>query len=67
MAKVPTFIEPGLTRYLTDMLLERDRLLAGKLSTIAANKSVLLYSPSEKVYEVKVDDAGVISATLVAG
>ena len=67
MAKVPTFVDPGLTDYLSRMLVERDRLLAGKLSATTANKSILLYSPSEKVYEVTVSDAGALVVTLVAG
>jgi len=67
VVKVPPFKEPGLSTFLTDMVKERDRLLATRLSSLTANKSLLLFSPSEKVYEIKVDDAGVITATLVAG
>lgn len=67
MMKVPTFKEPGLTDFLTRMLADRDRIAGSLLSAGTANRSVLLYSPSKKVYEVMVDDAGVITTTLVAG
>ena len=65
--KVPEFKEPGLTDFLVRVLEERDRVRKDLLSSHTANNSVLLQSPGKKVYEVKVDDAGVISATLVAG
>ena len=67
MAKVPTFKEPGLSAFLSSMIVERDRLAETKLSAISANKSVLLFSPSEKVYEVTVSDAGVLVVTQVSG
>jgi hypothetical protein len=65
--RVPIFQEPGLTQFLVDLIAERDRFALDRLSRITANHSVLLQSPGGKVYEVKVNDAGVISATLVAG
>jgi hypothetical protein len=67
MMKVPTFQEPGLSRFLEDMSKEVQQF---RIDTVAANKanhSLLLISPSKKVYEIKVDDAGAISATLVRG
>lgn len=67
MRSVPKFKEPELTRFLEDLLKEvtirdKDKLYASK-----ANHSVLLLSPSLKTYEIKIDDAGVLSATLVQG
>jgi hypothetical protein len=67
LQKVPEFREPGLTDFLNQVIQERERLDGQRLSKITANHSVLLQSPAGKVYEVKVNDAGVISATLVAG
>jgi hypothetical protein len=65
--KVPEFKEPGLTDFLVRVEAERNREMSNLLSAVSGNRSVLLLSPSKKVYEVKVSDAGVISATLVAG
>jgi hypothetical protein len=65
--KVPQFKEPGLTDFLTKSQTESSRVQNGFMTKATANNSVLLYSPSMKVYEVKVSDAGVLSATLVAG
>lgn len=67
MIKVPEFKEPGLTDFLVRVEAERNREMSNLLSAVSGNRSVLLLSPSKKVYEVKVSDAGVISATLVAG
>lgn len=65
--RVPMFPVPGLSDFLTQMINEREREDGDRLHKIKANNSVLLQSSGGKVYEVKVDDAGVISATLVAG
>lgn len=67
MIRVPEFREPGLTKFLSQMATEREEKLDQKLSNRTANHSLLLQSPNNKVYEITVDDAGVISATLVAG
>jgi hypothetical protein len=67
MLRVPDFKEPGLTDFLTRVLEERDRVTSSLMSRQSANNSVLLYSPSMKVYELKVNDAGAVSATLVSG
>jgi hypothetical protein len=67
MITVPNFEEPGLTDFLVRVLTERERVESQLLSRQTANNSVLLYSPSLKVYEIKVSDAGAISATLVSG
>ena len=65
--RVPEFKEPGLTDFLIRVLEDRDRGREDYLKSKTANHSLLLISPGMKVYEIKVDDAGVISATLVAG
>ena len=65
--RVPTFLEPGLTRFLTDQVEERDRLLKAKLDKDRGNHSIILLSPSEKAYEITVTDAGALVITLVAG
>jgi hypothetical protein len=65
--KVPEFEEKGLTDFLVRMLAEQERVHNGYLTKNVANHSVLLQSPGGKVYEVKVNDAGVIAATLVSG
>lgn len=67
MIKVPNFKEPGLTEFLIRVQNERERIEATLMSRSSANQSVYLYSPSKKVYEVKVSDAGALSVTLVAG
>lgn len=65
--RVPTFKEPGLTDFLVRLVQDRDRLLEGTLSKVTANQSLLLQSPAGKVYEVKVNDAGVLTLTQLSG
>jgi hypothetical protein len=67
MIRVPEFQEPGLTKFLSQMASDREDKLDQKLSKQTANHSLLLQSSGGKVYEIKVDDAGIITATLVAG
>lgn len=64
--KVPVFRDPAVTDFLTRYIESKDREYKMVMSRVSANDSLLLFSPSRKVYEVRVDDAGVISATLVA-
>jgi len=65
--KVPNFEDPEVTKFLTEYLRELDRTSKDVLSSVTGNKSVLLYSPSKYVFEIKVSDTGVISATKVSG
>ena len=58
---------PEITTFLTEWARDIEGLDKDTLKKNTANYSVLLYSPSKKVYEIKVDDAGVVSATLVQG
>lgn len=64
--KTPVFREPGLTDYLTRAFEEQDRNRSETLSKVTANHSLLLQSPSNKIYEVTVSDAGALVITLVA-
>jgi hypothetical protein len=65
--KVPNFKEPEVTKFLEQWQLELERKMANLLNSNSANQSVLLYSPSKKVFEIKVSDTGVITATKVQG
>jgi hypothetical protein len=65
--RVPQFKEPGLTKFLEDLDNDLRRAQIFNVNSRTARDSALLQSPSGKVYAVKVDDAGVISTTLVAG
>lgn len=66
--KVPNFKEPGLSDFLARMIEERERNDAKNLSKVEANNSLLLHASdlSGKVYEIKVDGAGLLTATQVA-
>jgi len=65
--RIPNFKDPEVTKFLVQWDLELQRMRHDFLSSAGANRSVLLYSPGKKVYEVKVDDSGVLSTTYVAG
>jgi len=65
--KVPDFREPGLSDFLRRVEADRDRVANSVLSAVSGNHSVLLLSPGKKTYEIKVSDAGAITATLVSG
>jgi hypothetical protein len=67
MMRVPNFKDLEVTKFLSEMLREFDRSDKEVLSAITANRSVLLYSPSKKVFEITVSDTGVITATKVSG
>jgi hypothetical protein len=65
--RIPNFKDPEVTKFMIEYMRDQEREARGKMDSNTANRAVLLYSPSKKVYEIKVDDAGVISATKVAG
>lgn len=67
MIKVPQFQDTNITKFLNDLVKNIDDTNNGKMSLNTANKSLLLYSPSLKVFEIKVSDTGVITATKVSG
>jgi hypothetical protein len=65
--KVPDFKDPDVTKFFVTVVRELDRVQRASMSSNTANNSLLLYSPSLKVYEIKVSDTGVITATHVQG
>ncbi|MET0643130.1 MAG: hypothetical protein ABWZ17_02055 [Candidatus Binatia bacterium] len=65
--KVPEMKDEELRRFLVDLLKLIDDREAEHMSRIQANDSVLLLSPNRKTYKVSVDDAGVVTTTLVQG
>jgi len=65
--RVPNFQDPDVTKFLIEMDRDLERDKRNYLSTTTANHSVLLLSPSKKTYEITVNDAGVLVATLVQG
>jgi hypothetical protein len=65
--KVPNFQDPEVTKFLVEFIREQEKREKDFLKSFTANKSVLLFSPSLKVFEVTVSDTGVITATKVQG
>ena len=65
--RIPNFKDPEITKFLVEWDLELQRMRKDQLSAIGGNRSLLLYSPGKKVYEVTVDDSGVLTTTKVAG
>lgn len=63
MMRVPKFDDSELTKFVTELLREIDRSSKDKISAVTANHSVLLISPSKKVFEVTVSDAGTLVVT----
>jgi len=65
--RIPNFKDIEITKFLVQWDLELQRMRKDQLSAIGGNRALLLYSPSKKVYEITVDDAGVLHTTYVAG
>jgi len=65
--RIPKFDDPRLNEFLVQWELEQQRIRKDMMTSISGNRALLLYSPSKKVYEVTVDDAGVLTTTKVAG
>jgi hypothetical protein len=65
--RIPPFKEPGLSKFLEEMVASMERDQAAKLDKLTANHSVLLQSPNESVWELTVTDAGTVLATKIAG
>jgi hypothetical protein len=61
------FKDPEVTRFVEEFLREQERTKREVLNAITANRSLLLYSPTAKVYEITVSDAGALVVTKVAG
>jgi hypothetical protein len=65
--KIPDFKDPEVAKFMTEFMREVDNKDKEYLKLGTANRSLLLYSPSLKVFEIKVSDTGVITATKVSG
>lgn len=65
--RVPNFKDVELTKYLNEWDREIQGIRKEALSGVTGNRSLLLYSPSLKVFEVTVTDAGALVVTKVAG
>jgi len=65
--RIPNFEDPDVTKFMNEFLRDRERTDRGKMDSNTANRALLLYSPSKKVYEVTVNDSGVLVVTKVAG
>jgi len=65
--RIPKFEDPEVTKFMIEFMRDQERVNRNKLDAETANRSVLLYSPNKKVYEVTVNDAGVLVITKVAG
>ena len=65
--RIPEFKEPGLNQFLTDQDRDIQRFKLATMSGVTANRALLLYSPNKMVFEITVDDAGVLHAVKVSG
>jgi len=65
--RIPKFEDPEVTKFANEWMRDRERIDRNKMDSNTANRALLLYSPSKKVYEVTVDDSGVLHVTYVAG
>lgn len=63
--RVPLTLEKVLRDYLRSLSVMLEKELINKTGQNVPVPEVLLTSPSKKVYAVRVDDSGVVSATLV--
>ena len=65
--RVPNFKDPEVTKFLIEWDRELDRIKQQTLKNNTGNHSVLLVSSGLKVWEVTVDDVGVLHTTKVSG
>ena len=65
--RIPKFDDPEVTKFFLQYELEQSRLRKDLMVSNTGNRALLLYSPSKKVFEITVDDAGVLAITKVAG
>jgi len=63
--RVPSFPIKGLAQFFTDLIKYIDENDGQKLNSNSENFSLLLRSNNGSVYEIKVSDAGALSATKV--
>ena len=64
--KVPDFKDPDVTKFL-NLLIRSINDTDDAMTSTTANASLLLYSPSKKVYSVTVSDAGALTVTKIVG
>jgi len=67
MITVPNFKDPEVTKFLVELMRELDSSNKFVLKNNSGNNSLLLLSPSLKVFEVKVSDAGALTVTKIQG
>ena len=63
--RIPNFKDPEITKFLVAWTKDQEDQKRDLLSAITANHSLLLQSPSDKIYEIKVSDAGALTVTLI--
>lgn len=64
---LPVLKDPAVTAYLRDLSLALQSEFDKRVPSNQGVNEALLVSPSKKIYSVRVDDAGVLSTTLVLG
>ena len=67
MITVPNFKDPEVAQFLIQLMRELDSSNKTVLKNNTGNNSLLLLSPSLKVFEVKVSDAGALTVTKIQG
>jgi hypothetical protein len=67
MMKVPPLDNKALKDFLDQLLLELDKTEKDSVSSVTANASLLLLSPSKKVFQITVSDAGALTIVKVQG
>jgi hypothetical protein len=67
MIKVPNFKDPEVTKFLIQLVQQLDQTDIDNLSSVTANASLLLHSPSAKTFSVTVSDTGTLVVTKVQG
>jgi hypothetical protein len=65
--RIPNLKDQELMQFLVEWDRELERMRKDTLSNVRANNSLLLISPSLKVFEVKVTDAGALVVTGAVG
>jgi len=65
--RIPNFKDNDITKFMIEYMRDQEREARTKMDANTANRALLLYSPSKKVYEVTVNDSGVLVVTKVAG
>lgn len=66
ITKAPNFEDPTLTRHFDRVVADISRELQSRVTKTEAAESILLISPSGKVYKITVDDAGSLITTELA-